>query len=71
MTNKTQEVLRHLQLKKSITSYEAFILYKQTRLSARIFDLRKKGNIILTLREENADGRGTHAKYILLKSVDS
>lgn len=67
MTNKTQEVLKHLQKYKSITSYEAFLLYKQTRLSARIYDLRKKGYNIITKKEDNKDCNGTHARYILLK----
>lgn len=36
------EVLRHLKQYKSITSFEAFTEYGVTRLSAIIFNLRKK-----------------------------
>lgn len=35
-------VLRHFKTSKSITSFEAFSEYGITRLSAIIFDLRKK-----------------------------
>lgn len=41
MTLKGQ-VLRHLKEYKSITSFEAFTEYGATRLSAIIFELRKK-----------------------------
>ena len=44
-TNKTKEVLKHLQNKGSITSMEAFHEYGATRLSAIIFCLRKKYEI--------------------------
>lgn len=37
-----QMVLRHLKEYKSITSFEAFTEYGATRLSAIIFELRKK-----------------------------
>ncbi len=38
-------VLRHLKEYKTITSFEAFTEYGATRLSAIIFDLRKKYDI--------------------------
>lgn len=44
-TNKTNEVLKHLQEKETITSMEAYDLYGATRLSAIIFNLRKRYNI--------------------------
>ena len=34
-----EKVLRHIQRKGSITTYEAFKLYNITRLSAKIYDL--------------------------------
>lgn len=37
-----REVLRHLKEYGSITTFEAFTEYGATRLSAIIFDLRKK-----------------------------
>lgn len=39
------QILKHLQEYKSITTYEAFTEYGATRLSAIIFDLRKKYKI--------------------------
>lgn len=41
---KTQKVLNHLRENGSITSWEAIQQYGATRLSAIIFNLRKKGN---------------------------
>jgi hypothetical protein len=64
MTNKTQEVLRHLQFKKSITSYEAFILYGSTRLSAIIFALRAKGHTIVDKWEEDIDRYGNKVRFV-------
>lgn len=71
MTNKTNEVLKHLQDKKSITSIEAIDLYGATRLSAIIFNLKKKGYDIITKREECVDRYGNtcqFARYIYLSS---
>ena len=42
MITLTGLVLRHLKDHKTITTYEAFTEYGATRLSAIIFDLRKK-----------------------------
>ena len=39
-------ILKHLKGKGSITTLEAFNLYGVTRLSARIYDLRKHGYCI-------------------------
>lgn len=41
--SKSNDILKHLQAAGSITSMEAFNLYKVTRLSAIIFNLKKKG----------------------------
>ncbi len=40
--NKTQKVKEHLLSKGSITSWEAIKLYRATRLSSIIFNLRKE-----------------------------
>lgn len=47
---KTQEelVLEYLQEHKEITSWEAFMRFGITRISAKIFNLRKKGYDIST-----------------------
>lgn len=69
MTNKTQEVLKHLKTKKSITSMEAIDLYGATRLSAIIFNLKNNGYDIITKREECIDRYGNtcrFARYVYL-----
>lgn len=66
--DKTSEVLKHLKVKGSITSMEAIKLYGATRLSAIIFNLRKKGYDIVTHNCETIDRYGhtcTFAKYVL------
>lgn len=52
MDNSTQAVLKHLKDVGPLTSMEAFQLFGVTRLSAKIFDLRKKGYIIDTIMLE-------------------
>ena len=66
--DKTSEILKHLKVKGSITSIDAFKLYGATRLSAIIFNLRKRGYDITTESEECVDRYGhkcTFARYIL------
>ena len=63
MTNKTQEVLKHLQEKNQITSMEAIDLYGATRLSSIIFNLKKKGYDIITKREECIDRYGSTCRF--------
>ena len=41
--NQTTAIKNHLESGKTITSMEAFQLYGCTRLSAKIFDLKKRG----------------------------
>jgi len=50
---KTKKVANHLISKKNITSWDAINLYKATRLSAIIFNLKEKGFIIETVMELN------------------
>lgn len=50
--NKTQQVLQHLKTHTNgITSWEAIQLFKATRLSAIIFNLKKEGHIINSKEE--------------------
>jgi len=71
MSNKetqTKAILDHLMKNGSITSMESFELYGCTRLSARIFDLRKKGYDIETHMIAGKTRYGTsceYAKYVL------
>ena len=63
-TNKTQEVLKHLQKRRSITSLEAIRLFGATRLSAIIFNLRKRGYIIDNVWIEKKDKYGNKCQYV-------
>jgi len=61
-------VLNYLRKnKKGVTSMKAFWKWHITRLSAVIFDLRKKGFDIITIREPNTFSKGTHARYVLVE----
>lgn len=60
------EVLNHLKRHKSITPLDALRLYNCFRLGARIYEIRRKGNVInMTL----AKGRKHYAVYTLLKEA--
>lgn len=65
------EVLKYLQNhKKGITSMKAFELFGATRLSAIIFELRRKGHTIESVEEEitNRYGRPCkYARYVLIE----
>lgn len=47
---KVEKIIKHLEKYRSITSWEAITLYKATRLSAVIFDLRSRGFHIQTVK---------------------
>lgn len=67
-----QLVLNHLQKYGSITTWEAYKYYRNTRLSAYILILRKKGYEIKTeyVTRTNRNGNSsTYAKYILIKNI--
>lgn len=70
--NKTKKVLEHLKKYGSITSLEAIELYGATRISAIIFNLRKCGYDIETIKIPFVDRFGNSAvfgKYVL-KGID-
>jgi len=70
-TNKTKEVLKHLQTYGCITSMEAIDNYKATRLGDIIYRLRKKGFNIDTIEIPFVDAYGTkssYGKYVLNES---
>ena len=60
---KTEKVLEHLQKHGSITSLEAIDLYGVTRLSAIIFNLRKRYTID-GVSSECTDRYGNTARYV-------
>lgn len=61
--NKTSLVLNHLKTYGSITSMEAFERYRATRLSAIIFQLRKRGLNIDTVLVPHTDMYGTNTRF--------
>lgn len=61
------KVLKYIQKNKNgLTSMKAFWRFGITRLSAHIFELRKKGYNICTLKEPNKLSDGYHGRYIYL-----
>tara|TARA_R100001530_G_C4319361_1_gene155267 strand:+ start:965 stop:1273 length:309 start_codon:yes stop_codon:yes gene_type:complete len=63
--SKTEKVLAHLYNHKSIDTWEAIQLYKSTRLSGIIFNLRVKFNIKSKEIRDKKDGRQNYVQYIL------
>ncbi len=62
--SKSNQVLMHLQ-KKPITSWEAIMKYRVTRLADVIFRLKKQGHNIVTWMVD--DGEVRFARYYLVK----
>ena len=62
-TNKHIQVLEHLQKYGTIESMQAINEYGATRLSAIIFDLRKRGYTIVTYMIEGTDRNGNNCRY--------
>lgn len=68
MRGSKQAILTHIVVHGGITSAEAFEHYGITRLSARIFDLRKMGYNIVTqevLGKTRFDEPCKYARYVL------
>lgn len=63
-TNKTQEIIKHLKKRKSITSWDAIKLYGATRLSAIIFNLRDRGYLIDSIYVDGKDRFGNTSRYV-------
>ena len=69
-TNKTKEVLKHLQTYDCITSMEAIEKFKATRLSDIIYRLRNRRFKIETIDIPFVDNYGTkssYGKYVLIE----
>lgn len=64
--SKEQKLIEFFERKRRITSWEAIIKFKLTRLSDIIFRLRRKGYIIETERQ----GKENFAIYRLIESAD-
>lgn len=68
-TSQEKEVLKHLQVHKTITSMQAINLYGATRLSAIIYNLRDAGYNIKTNKKTAKNRYGnavTYAEYELI-----
>ena len=61
--NKTQAVIRHLMRRGHITPWTAIDRYGATRLSAIIFNLRKRGFDITTVMKKGKDRNGYPCIY--------
>jgi hypothetical protein len=68
--NQTQAVKAHLMSGKTLTSMEAFSLYGCTRLSDKVFRLRKSGLNIQTIMVEGETRYGTPCSYAKYKLVE-
>ena len=64
-----ETVLNHIKTHGEITSLEAFELYRITRLSGRIHDLRREGHNITTEKRKAKNG-AMYAAYRLEKGED-
>lgn len=65
-----EKILNYLKTNGSITSWEAIQHFRCTRLSGRIYDLRKRGFNITATTEESVDASGEkirYARYSLVK----
>ena len=69
MKNQEDMIYEHLKTYGSITSWEAIKEYGCTRLSAKIYNLRKQGYKIISETETATNRFGkkvNYAKYILM-----
>ena len=67
-----KRVLEYMQQYGGITAFEAFQMLHCTRLSARIFELRKDGHVITERRRQIINQYGervTYSEYKLEKSA--
>lgn len=65
--SKTQKILEYIQTHDGITSVEAYEKFRATRLSAIIFNLKKRGYKIATydMTSTGEDGHpARYAKYV-------
>lgn len=57
MVTQNEQVLKHIKTYGYITPFDAWNAYNITRLSGRIFDLRKAGYDIITDMQKSAKGK--------------
>jgi len=61
---KTEKVKEHLETNGNITTWEAIQNYGATRLSAIIFNLRKRGFNIISNWQYRIDRNGKKSRYV-------
>ena len=59
----SEKILAYLQEHGSITSWEAIQHFRCTRLSGRIYDLKRLGHNIVTTTEEGKNSDGDTCRY--------
>jgi hypothetical protein len=64
MRGKTKKVLEYLKTNKNITQLEAWELFKASRLSSIIFNLKKYGYKIISKPENYTDEDGKKSYYV-------
>lgn len=69
MKTQNEIILQYLQEHGRITTFDAF-RHGITRLSARIYDLRKEGKVITNERVNYKTKDGTHKHYDVYKLGD-
>ncbi|MFW9952475.1 MAG: helix-turn-helix domain-containing protein [Candidatus Thorarchaeota archaeon] len=67
--NQIEQVLKHLKDFEKITSFEAFSDYGITRLSDKIFRLRKRGINIVSLPTVTTNRYGDRVNYSTYKII--
>lgn len=61
--NQVKAVLAHLKSGQSITSMQAYELYRITRLSAKIFDIKAMGYNVQFIRHKTINSFGNRSWY--------
>ena len=69
--NQMDAVLRHLKDFEKITSFEAFMEYGTTRLSDKIYKLRKRGYNIVSLPTVTTNRYGDRVNYSTYKLIEA
>lgn len=64
--SKTENILEYLKKGNTITNVDAVDLFKAYRLSAIIYNLKKKGYNISTINEINEETKTRYARYKLI-----
>ena len=68
--NQTEAIRLHLESGREITSMQAFSLYGCTILSDKIFNLRKRGYVIETIRHEGRTRYDTPCFYASYRLIE-